>query len=60
MCDDQLFTFCITRTVNIGSILTGFAASFSKQAGIDDRSSFDLAVGMYALAILKWEDEHGN
>ncbi|KAH8121218.1 sugar transporter-domain-containing protein [Trichoderma asperelloides] len=35
-----------------GSTLTGFAAYFYEQAGVDVRSAFSLAVGMYALAIL--------
>lgn len=35
-----------------GSTLTGFAAYFYEQAGLNVRSSFTLAVGMYALAIL--------
>ena len=35
-----------------GSALTGFAAYFYEQAGFDTSRSFDLAVGMYGLAII--------
>jgi MFS transporter, SP family, general alpha glucoside:H+ symporter len=41
----------VTQTMS-GSTLTGFAAYFYEQAGVDVRSSFTLAVVMYALAIL--------
>jgi SP family general alpha glucoside:H+ symporter-like MFS transporter len=35
-----------------GSALTGFAAYFFEQAGFDTEQSFNLAVGMYGLAIV--------
>jgi SP family general alpha glucoside:H+ symporter-like MFS transporter len=35
-----------------GSALTGFAAYFYEQAGFDTEQSFNLAVGMYGLAIV--------
>ena len=41
----------VTQAV-CGSALTGFAAYFYEQAGFDTSRSFDLAVGMYGLAII--------
>lgn len=35
-----------------GSSLTGYAAYFYEQAGLNSRNAFNLAVGMYALAIV--------
>ena len=41
----------VTQSV-CGSALTGFAAYFYEQAGFSTSRSFDLAVGMYGLAIV--------
>lgn len=41
----------VTQSV-CGSALTGFAAYFYEQAGFSTSRAFDLAVGMYGLAIL--------
>jgi SP family general alpha glucoside:H+ symporter-like MFS transporter len=41
----------VTQSI-CGSALTGFAAYFYEQAGFSTSRSFDLAVGMYGLAII--------